>query len=142
MAIGSISWWSDLNGATPAGYALCDGTANAPGPDLRDRFIICSGSSHTVDTTGGGGVLTHNVTQPSAHTTVAAHTHTQMRFPTATGGSTGYTVDTSMSGTPATTSLETASTGSASVAHSGTAVADHAAYEPAFYVLKLIQRMS
>lgn len=62
----------------------------------------------TAEETGGAkthahadhtGIVNHthavSVTDPG-------HTHDQMRFPTATGGSTGFTVDTSMSGTPAT----------------------------------------
>ncbi len=43
---------------------------------------------------------THPITDPT-------HSHTQQRFPTATGGSTGHTVDTSMSGTLATTAQTT-----------------------------------
>jgi hypothetical protein len=40
-----------------------------------------------------------------------AHTHNQTRLPTATGAVTGFTVDTSMSGTPATSGVVTGSTG-------------------------------
>lgn len=45
---------------------------------------------------------THPVTDPG-------HAHTLRHFPTATGGSTGYTVDTSMSGTQTNNSLSSAS---------------------------------
>ena len=59
----------------------------------------------TIEETGGAKTHTH-----AAHTGVINHTHpvtdpghvhAQQRFPTATGGSTGFTVDTSMSGTQA-----------------------------------------
>src|SRR3990167_6508912 len=167
LPIGSITYWSDLNGATPSGWALCDGTANAPGPDLRNSFIVGWGT-RTVDTTGGGAThthtdnlthaggthadpsLTHSVTQPAAHvftqpgghsnhavtqpadhTDVRSHVHNQTRLPTATGGSTSFTVDTSMSGTPATTSVDTGpptANGVAAQVHSGTAVDAHSAH--------------
>ena len=59
------------------------------------------------------------------------HAHPQMRFPTATGGSTGFTVDTSMSGTPAAANNTGDPVGGvASVPHTGMAVgahSDHAA---------------
>jgi hypothetical protein len=62
----------------------------------------------TAEETGGAKTHTH-----AAHTDVMNHTHSvsvtdpghfhdQMRLPTATGAVTGFTVDTSMSGTPAT----------------------------------------
>ncbi len=57
----------------------------------------------------------HNHTQDAhthtqdAHThTQNAHNHTQRHFPTATGGSTGQTIDTSMSGTQTNSGLTTA----------------------------------
>lgn len=53
-----------------------------------------------------GGEKEHTLTTPEipAHThtvTDPGHAHAMQRFPTATGGSTGFTVDTSMSGTQA-----------------------------------------
>ena len=60
------------------------------------------------------GSKTHTLTESElpAHThavTDPGHTHTTQRFPTATGGSSGFTVDTSMSGTPADNTLATKS---------------------------------
>ena len=159
MPIGTIAAWP--HGVTyPTGWVLCDGTANAAGSglDLRGRFLVGWDGSHSAN--GGGlththaGHAAHAFTQPGAHSDhsgVLAHTHTQMRLPTATGGSTSYTVDTSMSGTPATTSLETASTGSGSAyahsAHSGGAVDAHSAHdgpnsEPPYSPIDWIERMT
>ncbi len=157
--IGSILMWSDLNGSIPTGWALCDGTANNPGPDLRDRFIIASGTTHGVDTTGGSATLTHagtaignhTVTQPDAHTTGVAHTHQIRRERSATtGAATTQIARTADTSSTIDETVFTESTGSASVTHSGTAVDahsvtqpnDHTSVEPPYYALKFIQRMT
>jgi len=152
---GTIVMWSALSGAVPDGWQECDGSNGTP--DLRGLFVCARSAGRAVDTTGGGttyahagtAVASHNVTQPSAHTTVVAHTHLVNRFPTATGGSIGFTVDTSMSGTQVAIAQTTASTGDANVTHSGTAVDahgvtqpnDHTGVEPPYYVLIYIQKM-
>jgi hypothetical protein len=53
--IGSILMWSNLNGAIPTGWAICDGVANSPGPNLKDKFIVGAGNLYAVDTAAGAG---------------------------------------------------------------------------------------
>lgn len=60
---GVITMWSGSIGSIPAGWALCNGTNGTP--DLRDRFVIASGGSYAVGSTGG-----------SADAIVVTHTHT------------------------------------------------------------------
>lgn len=61
-----------------------------------DTLRKTSGAKTVTLTAAQSGLPAHGhaVTDPG-------HLHAQQRFPTATGGSTGFTVDTSMSGTPA-----------------------------------------
>ena len=59
---------------------------------------------NSVPTFTGSALSTHTHT----YTEVPNHVHLLTAFPTATGGSSGFTVDTSMSGTPANNSLNTA----------------------------------
>src|SRR6185436_11217982 len=40
IPVGGIIMWSGAIAAIPTRWALCDGTANAPGPDLRDKFVV------------------------------------------------------------------------------------------------------
>ena len=49
--------------AIPTGYQVCDGTNDTP--DLRDKFIVGSGSSYSVNATGG-----------SANAIIPKHKHT------------------------------------------------------------------
>lgn len=89
IPIGTIVMWSDFRGQPiPPGWVLCDGrevtipadvekSANArdPGlplktfkvPDLRDRFIIGSGQSHSTGDTGGEAQFTLKVEHMPSH---------------------------------------------------------------------------
>jgi len=40
VPIGGIIMWSGTIATIPASWALCNGTDNAPGPDLRDKFVV------------------------------------------------------------------------------------------------------
>ena len=119
----------------PSGWALCDGQNGTP--DLRDRFIVSSGNTYSIDGTGGSADAivvshTHTVTDPG-------HTHTYSRAENVASGSAEsssqqvtYTVDygthTSDSGT---TGISIATTGS-----SGTG-----ANLPPYYVLAFIMKL-
>jgi hypothetical protein len=86
VPIGGIIMWSGTIATIPATWALCDGTANSPGPDLRDQFIVGASIDNagvaktnlTGALTKSGGSITptvqdHAVTQP----VVADHALTQ-----------------------------------------------------------------
>lgn len=56
---GAIIMWSGSIGSIPSGYVICDGSNGTP--DLRDRFVIGSGSNYSVGNSGGfasSGVVT------------------------------------------------------------------------------------
>lgn len=70
------------------------------------RMLISQSTDPDFDTareTGG----TKTVTLTAAQSGLPAHSHDLLRFPTATGGSSGFTVDTSMSGTPTAVTQDT-----------------------------------
>lgn len=75
-------------------------------------------SAHTHSVTASVSVAdhashAHAYTQVPNHThpiTDPGHAHGTLRYPTATGSLTGFTIDTSMSGTPTANTLQTAST--------------------------------
>jgi hypothetical protein len=127
----------------------------------------------TVLETGGAkththaGHSNHSVTQPSDHTGVINHTHpitdsghahVTQYYPTTTGGSSGFTRDASMSGTPADNTLSTKSNvtgisvnnpagGVSALTHSGTAVDAHSAHDtpshlPPYCTVYIWQRTS
>jgi hypothetical protein len=81
----------------------------------------------TVEETGGAKTVTLTESEIPSHThsvTDPGHTHLTQRYPTATGGSSGFTIDTSMSGTPADNTLATKSaTTGISVGNTGSGAA-------------------
>ena len=71
---GVICMWSGTNANIPSGWYLCDGTNGTP--DLRDRFIVGSGSSYTTGNTGGAASVTLTTAQMPSHThSGPSHTH-------------------------------------------------------------------
>lgn len=116
LPAGIIVMWSGLLSNIPSGWALCDGLNGTP--DLRGAFI--RGASIGADPGGTGGSATHTHAPHDDHTinqvinhthpiniTDPGHSHLTQRYPTATGGSSGFTIDTSMSGTLADNTLPT-----------------------------------
>jgi hypothetical protein len=75
---GMILLWSGSIGSIPVGYLLCDGTNGTP--DLRNRFLVGSGSTYAVNATGGSAdsiVVSHNHTATSTSVvTDPGHLHT------------------------------------------------------------------
>jgi hypothetical protein len=76
---------------------------------LGGKFVLGTvAASGDVGTTGGSDTITEVLNH--THTvavTDPGHSHLTQRYPTATGGSSGFTIDTSMSGTPADNTLPT-----------------------------------
>lgn len=72
VPVGGIILWSGTIATIPTNWALCDGTANSPGPDLRDKFIVGAKQD-----SGGAAKtnLTGSLTQSGA-AAVSAHSLT------------------------------------------------------------------
>ena len=63
MPVGMIVMWS--GSSVPTGWALCDGTNGTP--DLRDRFIVGSGSGYSIGDKGGASYVTLTTAQMPIH---------------------------------------------------------------------------
>ena len=96
-----------LAGTCPEGYAEA--------AELAGKTLIgTTAAAKNVGTTGGSDTITDVLNHTHAvNVTDNGHTHLTQRYPTATGGSSGFTIDTSMSGTLADNTLptKTAATG-------------------------------
>jgi len=81
---GFIGMWSGSAVTIPIGWGLCDGSAGRP--DLRDRFIVGSGTTYAIGATGGASTvsLTSDNLPSHAHTfsgsgssgSAGGHSHT------------------------------------------------------------------
>lgn len=78
---GMVTMYSGEIADIPPNWALCDGSNGTP--DLRDRFIICAGTTYLEDSAGGTTSHTHVNTIDSS----GAHTHS------GTAAGTSLTVD-------------------------------------------------
>jgi microcystin-dependent protein len=91
---GVIVLWSGAVAGVPTGWFLCDGANGTP--DLRDRFVVGSGTTYTPGNTGGANTITLTSSEIPGHThtfsTTAdsngAHTHT---FSATTGSDGAHT---------------------------------------------------
>lgn len=81
IEVGVITAWAGGLGNIPPGWNLCDGTNGTP--DLRDNFIVGSGSAFVPDDSGGAFNHTHDFTGDG-------HGHT---IPAGTALSTAFQVD-------------------------------------------------
>jgi microcystin-dependent protein len=130
--VGMILLWSGSIGSVPAGWALCDGSNSTP--DLRNRFIVCAGSTYAVGATGGTAdsiVVTHTHT---ATVTDPGHFHTTL---STTNAAIGSSVPTLSGSTTANTSTETTGI---SVANSSTGSSGTNANLPPYYALAYIMK--
>ena len=84
--------WSGTT--APAGWALCDG--NGGTPDLRNRFVVGSGSTYASGNTGGSTTHSHTVDPVNTSSTSnGSHSHTVDPINTAStsAGSHSHTVN-------------------------------------------------
>jgi len=86
---GVIMMWSGSNSSIPSGFVLCNGSNGTP--DLRNRFIVGSGSTYSTGATGGADSVTLSISQMPSHNHSASssvsdpgHSHS---FKGATGSS-------------------------------------------------------
>jgi hypothetical protein len=76
---GVIAWWSGSEASIPSGWVLCNGLNGTP--DLRDKFVVGSGSHYSKGATGGSSTVT-----TSATVTIAGHALTAAETPLHTHG--------------------------------------------------------
>ena len=147
VPVGGIIIWTGLLAAIPPGYVLCDGTNGTP--DLRDRFVKGAANGQNPGNTGGAATHQHTYSQVPNHVhpiTDPGHSHLTQRYPTTTGASSGFTADTSMSGTPVDNTLATkaGSTGITGTQNPTGGLAqgttDAGSSEPAYYAIAFIMK--
>jgi hypothetical protein len=144
---GGIVMWHGALASIPEGWALCDG--NNGTPDLRAKFVKGAAAAAEPGDTGGAATHQHTYSQVPNHVhpiTDPGHTHLTQRYPTTTGGSSGFTADTSMSGTLADNTLPTKSgtTGITATENPTGGVAqgttDAGSSEPPYYTVAFIMK--
>lgn len=79
IPIGCAMLWTGGIDNIPEGWHICDGTNGTI--DLRDRFVLGGGGTHTVGETGGSETVTLTVEQMPSH----AHGIPYNREPAGTG---------------------------------------------------------
>ena len=80
VPVGGIILWSGTVATIPTNWKLCDGTANSPGPDLRDKFVVGAkqDDAGTAKTNLTGALTQSGAAAVSAHslsTNVALSAH-------------------------------------------------------------------
>ena len=135
---GLISMWSGSIASIPSGWSLCDGSNGTP--DLRDRFVIGAGSTHTPGATGGNKdaiVVSHTHT---ATVTDPGHTH-EVQFTLQTGGPGSFErIQNYTTGTPGIYGTSGKTTG-ITVANSTTGASGTDANLPPYYALAYIMKL-
>jgi hypothetical protein len=134
---GFIGMWSGSVASIPTGWLLCDGSNGTP--DLRDRFVIGAGSTHTPGATGGNKdaiVVSHTHT---ATVTDPGHNHTYLNDPVPAQHPTGTGASDSRGQQNVTYNTSTAATG-VTVSNSTTGSSGTNANLPPYYALAYIMK--
>ena len=76
---GTIGWWSGSEASIPSGWVICNGLNGTP--DLRNKFLVGSGSHYSKGTSGGANTIT-----TSGTVTIAGHALTDNEIPHHTHG--------------------------------------------------------
>jgi hypothetical protein len=161
VPVGGILPYSGSTASLTANWKVCDGTGGTP--DLRDKFIVGSGTSYALGASGGSKDLivpTHTHTATFAGSALAAHGHTlndpshthAATFQTPTGGA-GYpgfdgsgdaytTAVTGSAVTGITLDAVSAGTPAGAVTVASTGASATGANLPPYYALIYIQRVS
>jgi len=143
---GVIAWWSGTEATIPTGWLLCNGLNGTP--DLRDRFVVGSGSHYTAGAIGGNeSVTTEGAVTIAGHALtvaeIAKHTHQVSDFYNAQSSFYVNTVFWCRFMTVKEYSRTTGSTGSGT-AHSHTATyegTDNQAILPPYYAICFIKKV-
>ena len=150
---GGFTEVTDLDGVFPIGTLAANANQGGTGGanDITPAGVVAAptftgsalgGHAHATGTFAtsahSGTAVDDHASHTHTYTDVVNHVHLVEGFPTATGGSTGFTRDTSMSGTPANTSQNTANPtgGVATGTTAGPgAVLTHAVTQPSAHTL-------
>lgn len=139
---GMILLWSGSIGSIPIGYLLCDGTNGTP--DLRNRFLVGSGSTYAVNATGGSAdsiVVSHNHTASSTSVvTDPGHLHTLPFVDGGTIGGSGATSGFRGSGTYNTSTATTGITVATTTTNTAAGTSGTNANLPPYYSLAYIMK--
>lgn len=136
---GMIIMWSGAIGAVPSGWALCNGSNGTP--DLRDKFIVGSGTSYNTGDTGGSAdaiVVQHTHTASSV-VTDPGHNHTIGYFPNLRGVGGGANLSDGDASFKATTNNTTGITVATSILSTGSSGTN--ANLPPYYALAFIMKL-
>jgi len=137
--------WSGANNAIPSGWAICNGANGTP--DLRDRFVVGSGSTYATGATGGASTVTLTSSQMPAHNhsatsvstvTDPGHTH-DYKGQTGSSGS-GVSSRDSVNTTLTTDSATTGITVSTSTSIGNTGGGQAHENKPPYYALAYIMK--
>lgn len=75
ISSGTICIWAGSEASIPAGWYLCNGSNGTP--NLRSRFVICTGDDHAYGSTGGAS----HQTLSSASLAIGTHAITSAELP-------------------------------------------------------------